>query len=148
MSFDDSDRGWLAALADVLIPAGPDMPSASQAEVAGKWLDAVLLARPDLVDALRGVLAKTRGRDAHEAVADLRAGHPASFAVLAEVVPGAYFMNPDVQRAIGYTGQGPRPIDPRADYMEDGLLESVIRRGPIYRRVPGTERPGGPRNGE
>ena len=70
-------------------------------------------------------------------MAALRAGDPAAFGVLAEIVPGAYFLNPEVQRAIGYAGQTPRSIDPRPDYMEDGLLESVIRRGPIYRPTPG-----------
>ena len=66
----------------------------------------------------------------------MRANDPAAFEVLAEIVPGGYFMNPDVQQAIGYAGQEPRPMDPRPDYMEDGLLESVIRRGPIYRPTP------------
>jgi hypothetical protein len=66
----------------------------------------------------------------------LPAGDAAAFGVLAEIAAGAYFMNSEVQRAVGYTGQGPQPIDPRADYMEDGLLEAVIRRGPIYRPTP------------
>jgi hypothetical protein len=52
------------------------------------------------------------------------------------VVTAAYFMNPEVRQAVGYTGQGPLPLDPRVDYMEDGLLESVIKRGPIYRPTP------------
>ena len=46
------------------------------------------------------------------------------------------FMNPDVRRAVGYAGQGAAPIDPRVDYMEDGLLESVIKRGPVDRPTP------------
>jgi len=41
-----------------------------------------------------------------------------------------------VRKAVGYTGQGPSPLDPRVDYMEDGLLESVIKRGRIYRPTP------------
>ena len=53
-----------------------------------------------------------------------------------EAVTAAYFMNPDVRKAVGYTGQGPTPLDPRMDYMEDALLESVIKRGPIYRPTP------------
>ena len=36
------------ALADVLIPATDDMPAASQAGSAEKWLDRALAARPDL----------------------------------------------------------------------------------------------------
>ncbi len=136
MNFDQDQRALLARLADVLIPAGEGMPSASQADVEGQWLDAVLTARPDLANRLKDVLGNARHRDPTDVVADLRANDPAAFEVLAEIVPGAYFMNPDVQQEIDYTGQGPRPIDPRPDYMEDGLLESVIRRGSIYRPTP------------
>ena len=136
MSFDQNERALLAALADVLIPAADGMPSASQADVAGQWLDAVLTARPDLAGRLKDVLAKARDGTPYDVVTDLRAHDPDAFGVLAEIVPGAYFMNPDVRQAIGYAGQEPRPMDPRPDYMEDGLLESVIRRGPIYRPTP------------
>ncbi len=140
MNIDPHERDVLAGLADVLIPAGDGMPSASQADVAGEWLDAVLAARPDLTKGLRDVLSKAHDRDPFEVVANLRANDADAFSVLAEVVPSAYFMNPDVRRAIGYAGQGPRPIDPRPDYMEDSLLESVIRRGPIYRPTPHSTR--------
>ncbi|MGD9854717.1 MAG: hypothetical protein AB7U20_07170 [Planctomycetaceae bacterium] len=136
MNFDQPERALLAGLADVLIPAGDGMPSASRAAAAGKWLDAVLTARPDLADGLKNVLAKARDHDPADIVSELCANDPAAFELLAEVVSGAYFMNPDVQRALGYAGQSPQPIDPRVDYMEDGLLESVIRRGPIFRPTP------------
>lgn len=136
MNIDNDDRLVLAGLADVLIPAGGDMPSASQAAAVGHWLDQVLIARPDLKNGLADVLSTARGRDPQEVIANLRANDASTFEALAELVAGAYFMNPDVQYAIGYNGQGPRPIDPRPDYMEDGLLESVIQRGPIYRPTP------------
>jgi hypothetical protein len=136
MSFDREERALLAKLADVLIPSSDDMPSASQADVAGQWLDAVLTACPDLTNGLRKVLHNVGHRDPEDVIAALRANEPTGFGVLAEIVSGAYFMNPDVQHAIGYTGQGRRPIDPRPDYEDDGLLESVTRRGPIYRPTP------------
>lgn len=136
MNFDEAEREVLADLADVLIPAGDGRPSASQAEVAGQWLDAALTARPDLAQALKKLIKKPRTGTPHDIVADLRANDPSAFEVLAEVVPGAYFMNPDVRTAIGYSGQDRREIDPHPDYMDDGLLESVIRRGPIYRATP------------
>ena len=60
MSFDQNERALLVALADVLIPAADGMPSASQADAAGQWLDAVLTARPDLAGRLKDVLAKAR----------------------------------------------------------------------------------------
>jgi len=136
MNLDDSAREVLAGLADIMIPAGDNMPSASQADVAGGGLDRVLTARPDLAEALSAILDKASGLDPAQVMADLQTNDEAAFGVLAEIVPGAYFMNVTVRETIGYSGQGPQPIDPRPDYMEDGLLESVIRRGPIYRPTP------------
>jgi hypothetical protein len=135
-SFNGDERALFAALADVLIPASSEMPSASQAGVADAWLDAVLVARPDLVGGLKELLARSHHRGGAEVVADLRANDPAAFDVLTQTTAGAYFMNPRVQQLIGYAGQDPRPIDPRPDYLDDGLLESVVRRGPIYRPTP------------
>jgi hypothetical protein len=58
--------------------------------------------------------------------------------VLTAVVPGAYFMNPAIREAIGYPGLERRPIDESAepDYNQDGLLDSVVARGPVYRPTP------------
>ena len=136
MNFDPSQRAVLAGLADVLIPAGDGMPSASDADVAEQGLDQVLAAVPSLGASLADMLARAKGRGAAEVVAGLARTDPAAYGILTEVVTAAYFMNPDVRKAVGYRGQGPAPLDPRVDYMEDGLLESVIKRGPIYRPTP------------
>jgi hypothetical protein len=136
VSFDPAQRVVLAGLADVLIPAGDSMPSASAAAVAEAGLDQVLAAVPGLGASLADVLARAEGREPAEVVASLARTDPAAYGILTEVVTAAYFMNPDVRKAVGYTGQGPSPLDPRVDYMEDGLLESVIKRGPIYRPTP------------
>jgi hypothetical protein len=136
VNFDPAQRAVLADLADVLIPAGDGMPSASAAAVAKEGLDQVLAAVPSLAAGLADLLAMAKGREPAEVVASLARTDPAAYGILTEVVAAAYFMNPDVCRAVGYTGQGPSPLDPRVDYMEDGLLESVIKRGPIYRPTP------------
>ena len=136
MNFDPAQRAVLAGLADVLIPAGDGMPSASAAGVAEDGLNQVLAAVPSLGTSLADVLARAKGREPAEVVASLARTDPAAYGVLTEVVTAAYFMNPDVRKAVGYTGQGPSPLDPRVDYMEDGLLESVIKRGPVYRPTP------------
>lgn len=140
MTFDVSERAVLASLADVLIPASAGFPSASQAGVAAEGLDQLLAVRPDLAEGLKKLLARCQDRNPAEAVAELKASDPVAFAVLAELVPGAYFMNPEVRATLGYLGQGPRPIDPNPDYLDDGLLQSVIDRGPIYRPTPGNLR--------
>jgi hypothetical protein len=136
MTFDANERAVLAGLADVLIPAGQGFSSASEADVAGQGLDQVLSVRPDLATGLKRLLALAKGKPAAEFVAELQNVDPASFGLVAELVPGAYFLNPQVRASLGYHGQGPRPIDPRPDYLDDGLLQSVMNRGPIYRPTP------------
>ena len=136
MNITQAHRTLLANLADVLIPENVAMPSASEAGVADAGLDAVLSARPDLLEGLSELLRQIDGRALESAVASLRSTNPDVFVLLGEVVAGAYFMNPQVRQAIEYHGQTPRPIDPHPDYLDDGLLESVIRRGPIYRPTP------------
>jgi hypothetical protein len=138
MTFDADQRAALAALADVLIPAGDGFPSASQAGVAAEGLDQVVSFQPGIAADLMNVLEKAKARPPAEAVADLQKNDPAAFGVLAEFVAGAYFLNPLVRARLGYTGQGPRPIDPHPDYLDDGLLQSVVSRGPVYRPTAGT----------
>jgi hypothetical protein len=122
----------LAALSDVLIP------SASQAGVAEQWLDAVLTALPEVAEPLAALLLTLAGQDPAVAAARLQNEDPASFDLLCTVVAGAYFLNPDVRRSIGYPGQQPVPIQVESppDYEQDGLLASVLSRGPIYRPTP------------
>jgi hypothetical protein len=137
MTINQEERLLLAQLADELIPAGDGMPAASAAGVAGQWLDAVLAARPDLTDPLKSLLEKAHDYPAAAAsVNHFRSHDLEAFGVLAEITAAAYFMNPEVQRAVGYTGQTPQPIDPRPDYLDEHLLEPVIRRGLIYRPTP------------
>jgi hypothetical protein len=141
-TFDPGRRSILAAVADVLIPNGDGMPSASEAGVAGRWLDEVLGLRPDFGAPLAVVLDRLKGAEPASAVEQLRSADPAGFGVLAEVVAGGYFLNPKVRAAIGYPGQQPVPIVPEQppDYEQDGLIASVIGRGRIYRPTPGRDR--------
>ena len=136
MNLDADQRAAFAALADVLVPAVDGFPSASQAGVATEGLDQVVSFQPGIAADLMNVLEKATARQPAEAVADLQKNDPTAFGVLAELVAGAYFLNPLVRARLGYTGQGPRPIDPHPDYLDDGLLQSVLSRGPIYRPTP------------
>ena len=136
------DRKTLAVLADVLIPAADGMPAASEAGAAGEWLDEVLRVRGDLEAPLLGLLDHARGTDPAGEVERLRREEPEAFEALSTAVAGAYFLNPEVRRLIGYPGQERRPIrqeDP-PDYEQDGLLASVVRRGPIFRPTPESRR--------
>jgi hypothetical protein len=92
--------------------------------------------RPDLFEALKSLLVRAKERSPAEFLQELQTNDPAAFAVLAESVPGAYFLNPQVRAKLKYDGQSGRAIDSREDYLDDGLLQSVIDRGPIYRPTP------------
>jgi hypothetical protein len=130
------DRARLAELADALIPAEGEMPSASEAGAAGEWLDAVLAARPDFETPLAGLVGSTAGMAADEAVAVLPERDPAGWTALTGAVVAAYYMNPDVCERIGYAGQRAIPIDPDAPPDYAGLLDSVTSRPPVYRPTP------------
>ena len=136
MTLNQEQRAILAALADVLIPAGEGFPSASEAGVANEGLDYVLNCRPELTAGLTQLLATARGRAPAEFLAEIQKNDPATFAMLTDLVAGAYFLKPVVREKLGYGGQTALPIDPRADYLDDALLQSVIDRGPIYRPTP------------
>ena len=116
----------LDALADQLIPGEDGMPSASEAGATGRWLDAVLEARPDL----RAPLANL---DPQESIAGLAERDPAGWTALTSAVVAAYFFNPEVCERIGYAGQQAIPLGP-PDHEE--LLGSVVARGPVYRPAP------------
>jgi hypothetical protein len=137
MNFDANERAILARLADVLIPSGDGFPSASEAGVAAEGLDQVLSFRPDLAEGLKRLLTSAHGRSSDEFVAELQQNDPAAFGILTELVPGAYFLDAGVRAKLGYEGQTAKPIDARPEPLDDALLESVIRRGPIYRPTPG-----------
>jgi len=92
--FDPGRRAVLEAVANLLIPSGDGMPSATEAGVAGRWLDEVLRLRPDFGPPLAAVLDGLMGADPAAALEGLRSADPAGFGVLAEVVAGGYFLNP------------------------------------------------------
>lgn len=143
---DEARRATLAALADVLVPAADGLPSASEADPAGKWLARALAARPDLVPALEAVLEAARGREPAEEARRLSEEDPAGFDALATIVSGAYYMNVKVRKRIGYPGQKPSPPypDEAEYYLRDGLLDPVVARGPLTPPVPTAATPPAP----
>lgn len=133
-----SQRSTLAALADVLIPSAEGMPAASEVDVQGKWLDRVLSVRPDIAPALVSVLSDAQDKNPVEEVRRLQESNAAGFAALALAATGGYYLNPKVRKLIGYPGQKPNPPypDEAEYYLRDGILDPVVKRGPIYRPTP------------
>ncbi len=125
-AFTTVERARLAALADVLIPGGDGMPSASEVGVAGDLLDAVVRSRPDLVGELRAVLTADEA-DERTILGDL-GERPGRRAALLTALAGAYYLSPVVHRALGYPGLVALPVTP-ADYPEyvaEGLLDHIL----------------------
>jgi hypothetical protein len=140
MSLEGALRERLARVADGLIPAAYGMPSPSSVDVAGGQLDLVLASRPDLADDLRRALGAADGvEDAVAWVESLRARDPSAYHALVTAIVAGYYMHPEVKRMLGYPGQVPEAVvvDGYPDYVEEGLLERVYARGPIYRPTPG-----------
>lgn len=138
-SLADSEREALRAFADALIPGGAGLPSASEADVHGKWIDRTLRARPDLAEFVVTVVG--RGGEPEAELARLRGEDPSTFDGFTLAVSASYFMNPRVRRLLGYPGNAPKrklAYPDEADFFLDGgkLLEPVVDRGPIYRPTP------------
>lgn len=136
-----TDGGWrqrLAAFADLLIAGGAGLPSASAADLHQSLIDRTFDCRPDLKDLIMGVI----GGEADPAaeLKRLRKDDPGLFENFASAIAGAYFMNPEVRAILGYPGPAPLRKEPKpgeADYfLRDGILDPVLKRGPIYRQPP------------
>src|SRR4029453_9332444 len=126
----EGERRTLAALADVLIPAGEGMPSASELGVEGKWADRALAARPDVAEDLGRVLREAEGREPAGEVRRLHAEDERGFTALAAIVAGGYTMHAKARKRLGYPGQRQNPALPHeAEYwLDGGLLDPVLAR--------------------
>ena len=138
MSLTDADRAKLAAVADRLIPAYGKMPAASTVGVQHAMLDLALQARPDLAEDFARGLAACSQEHPSESINALYRADPAAFGAVNLIAVAAYYMTDEVRALIGYPGQESPPYDPHEtpDYLMDGSLERVVRRGPIYRPTP------------
>ena len=134
----EQEQHTLAAIADYLIPEAEGMPAASQVNVATELAERVFSVRHDLVDLVKGALAKVPGLDGEVAAKKLAEIDPAGFHAITTVASAGYFMSPVTRKALGYPGQESRPFDPdkTTEYLHDGLLQPVIDRGPIYMPTP------------
>jgi hypothetical protein len=133
-AFDPERRATFATIADHLIPEAHGMPSAG-AVVGDVRLRFVLDARPDLVDPLLRALRPELGADTAGRLAGLERDEPAEHAALLLAVVGGYYTDKDVRDRLGYPGQQAKTIYSwqYPVYLEEGLIEPVLRRGPIWR---------------
>jgi hypothetical protein len=131
---DPERRAIFASVAQHLIPAAHGMASAGDV-VDARRVAFVLGARPDLAAGLWAALRPELGDDPAHRLSVLAADHPDDLAALQLVVVGGYYTDSAVRAAIGYPGQLARPVNAFdfPDYIEEGLIDGVVRRGPIWR---------------
>lgn len=129
------DRAVFSSIADILLPAHKKLPAAGSVGVSGDLLDAVLAARPDLVEALTRGLKAARGLAGRAAAEHLLKVDGEAFDAVGLAASGAYFMSPMVREKLGYPGQESVRYDPHAtpEYVSNGMLARVKARGPIFR---------------
>ena len=131
---DPAGLATLAAIADRLIPAADGMPSAADV-VSEERLRFVLNARPDLADPLRAALGPGLGDDPQTRLDALAHDDPTALGALQLVIVGAYYTDRDVRDRIGYPGQAALTIRSweYPAYLEEGLIDAVLARGPVWR---------------
>lgn len=134
VGFDEQRLAVLAAVADHLIPEAYGMPSAGLV-VDGTRLRFVLGARPDLVEPLRMALRPELGDDPAARLSVLERDEGEHHAALLLAVVGGYYTDRDVRDRLGYPGQQAKQLYSwkYPEYMEEGLIDKVLARGPIWR---------------
>lgn len=129
-----AEAATLRAVADRLIPAAHGMPSAAEV-LTDDRLRFVLNARPDLAEPLRAALRAEFGSDVDDRLETLARDEPAVLGALQLVIVGGYYTDKRVRELIGYPGQ--MAIELRSweypDYLEEGLIDAVLARGPVWR---------------
>ncbi len=133
-----AERDLLDVAGDVLIPAIGAMPSVSDSDPDGRWLERAMGARPDLMEALKRLLGSHPDLRSLDAVTTAEAQDPEGVAALVTITAGRYYMNPRVRTLLGYPGQDGRdPTLPTYGWDRAAdMIERVVERGPVYRVAP------------
>lgn len=131
---DAAQRATLALVADHLIPAAHGMPSAGDV-INEARLRFVLTARPDLIEPLGAALRGDLGADPTARLASLERDEPDHRAALLLVIVGGYYTDKEVRDRLGYPGQMAKPVQSwrYPEYLEEGLTDQVLARGPVWR---------------
>jgi hypothetical protein len=134
-------NGEWRALVDHLIPGGDGLPAASSVGLHDELLDNVLRIRPDLQPDLEQAMELISGLAPAEALLALQQ-EPAVYNSVSVIVAGGYLMSNEVTAALGYRYEEAKPVnsDDVLRAVDDGLLDGVIERGPIYRLPPDAPR--------
>jgi hypothetical protein len=142
------ERATLTAALNRIVPAREELPGAGDLGVAAT-IEQGLTESPTLrrafLDGLRAIelCGGARGFAALDADAQdscllrVEAREPAFFATLVEYAYRGYYVLPEVQRAIGLSGEPPQPRGYQLAPFDPALLVVQRRRQPFWRRTDG-----------
>jgi hypothetical protein len=128
-----SVREGMARIADLVLPGTQLQPRGRDVGAHAELLDLVLAADPTLVEAVSdfGRRAAVTGQ---LALTDLQGWSEVDCERVVFALTAAYYMSPAVRAAIGYPGQGRRPISAATpdEQCSDELIQPVVDRGEVF----------------
>jgi hypothetical protein len=142
-TFGAAQRDILRSLADLMIPAEEDLPSAADPAILAGIVDR-LSERPDVVnDALALIDANASGTafaalppaERLAIVSRLRAERPAFVALFESTVAACYYRDDRVLRSLGLPARAPFPEGNAVEPTDWSMLGPVRAREPFYRSV-------------
>jgi hypothetical protein len=132
-----AERDVLRRLAEYMLPGTEQLPPAAQLDIAERGLDDVLSLRGDLLPEIQRGLRAISGLEPGAALTRLSATDAVAAAAIRTAILASYYADESVRAALGYPGAQAHPYDPDStpEYVTNGMLDEVIRRGPIWRRA-------------
>ncbi|PVG81673.1 hypothetical protein DDE18_16935 [Nocardioides gansuensis] len=134
--FNTDQLDLLMAAAAWLMPDEGSLPSVEDAGLRETYIAQALLARPDGTPKLAEFLRLAEQDGVEEALEHCRDHRPELWEAVTTILPGAYFLSPQVRDALGYRGQTPQLIPTEGSPDYDEFLSGVLDRGPQYRPTP------------
>lgn len=137
VQLDDRLREGLAGVLDWLLPGTQALPSGRAVQAHEHLLDLVLGADPTLVGCVTEVAERAAGVDTCS-LDNLTQWVGEDIDRVVFALHAAYYMSSDVRAALGYPGQGRRPVAQATpdEVASDELVAPVLARGAIYVPTP------------
>lgn len=132
----DEQHELLGRLADMVVPRGDGMPSATDVDVHTVGVERVAAMRPDLVAPVHRIIAGST-RSAPPDLAAFIDTYPDEFPAFAELVAGAFYLDPRVGEKLGYHARRALPLgdlDAQEGELAE-LVEPVVARGNTWRET-------------
>jgi hypothetical protein len=128
----------LHAFAEVLTPGGDGFPTAAEADPDGAVLALAIHHMHGQMLEIAETLNAGAGKDPRAFLEELESEEPHRFEQVRSLLVCRYLTCRPVWSILGYSGQTPSPPLPgEAElYLRDGILDPVVRRGPIYIPTP------------